>query len=53
MFIRSNTHEAKVKVGNATIYYEAKVRIAKTPLMTEIREIRMTKYLPYEHSKKI
>lgn len=37
MFIRSNIHEGKVQVGNATIFYEARVKTPKNPLLTEIK----------------
>jgi len=37
LFIRSNIHEGKVTVGSATFFYEARVRIAKNPMLTEIK----------------
>jgi len=37
LFIRTNIHEGKVKVGYVTIFYEGRVRIAKSPLLTDIK----------------
>lgn len=48
MFIRSNIHEGKVQVANATISYDARVKKPKNPVLTEIKEIKITKYPPYE-----